>query len=72
MMKADYLNSNVNPVGTDMTGMQHIPISHVCDLDDIKSKDILVEKKLLQVYYTNKGESERVIIDESSTEEIES
>ena len=71
-MRDDSLNSDVNPVRTEMTCTQHIPISHVCDLDEIKSKDILAEKNLLQVCYTNKGKLERVITDESSTEEIES
>ena len=30
MMIADALNSHVYPVRTEMTGLKHIPISHVC------------------------------------------
>ena len=34
MMRADNLNSHVDPVRTEMTGMQQVPILHVCDLDE--------------------------------------
>ena len=38
MMKYDALNLHVDSVRTEMTDMQQIPTSHVCDLDKSKSK----------------------------------
>ena len=55
-----------------MTGMQQIPISHICSTDESKSKGFLTDEKLSQVCSTDEGESESVIVDESSTEESES
>ena len=71
MMRADALNLHVYPVRMEMTDMQHIPISHVCDVDDSKSKEILVDGNLFQVCSTEEGESESVIVDEISTEDRE-
>ena len=34
MMRADALNSHVEPVRREITGTQKIPISHVCDSDE--------------------------------------
>ena len=36
MMRADAFNLHVDHVSMEMTGMQQILISHVCDLDKIK------------------------------------
>ena len=72
MMRDDALNSYIDPVVTEMTGMQHIPISHVWSMDKSESKEFIAEKILSQVCSTDKGESESVIINESSTEERES
>ena len=69
MMGTNALNLHVGYLGTDATGTKQIPISHVCDLDERKSKEILVDENLLQVCSTNEGESESVIVDESSTDE---
>ena len=33
MMRADTLNSHVEPLKTEMTGTQQIMILHLCDLD---------------------------------------
>ena len=52
-----------------MTRTKHIPISHVCSMYDIESKEVPADKNLLQVCSTDKGESESVIVDEISTEE---
>ena len=71
-MRADAFNFHVEPVRTEMTGTQQIPISHVCDSDERKSKGIIVEKNLLQVCYTDNIKPESVIFDESSTEESKS
>ena len=49
MMRADSLNFHVDPLRTVMTGTQHITISHVCSYDDIESKGIIADEKLLQV-----------------------
>ena len=67
MMRADTLNLHVDPVIIEMTGMQHIPISHLSGSDKRKSKDFLSEENLLQVCSMDKGESERVISNESTT-----
>ena len=47
MMIDDALNLDIEPVITEMTGNQYIPISHVCSNDDRKSKDFLEDKNLL-------------------------
>ena len=52
--------------------MQNIPTSHACSLDERKYKGITADKNLPQVYYTDKSESESVIINESSTEDSKS
>ena len=51
MMRADALNSHVDPVRTEITGAKHIPISHIFSGDDNESKEFLVDKYLLQIYY---------------------
>ena len=68
-MRADALNLHVDPVRTEMTGMQQILIFNVCDFGDIKSKGIITDKNLLQVCSTDKSKPESVIVNESSTEE---
>ena len=55
-----------------MTSMQRITILQVCSLDKSKPNGIIADRKLSQVCSTDKSESERVIINESSTEESES
>ena len=52
--------------------MQQITISHICSLENSKSKGIIADKNSSQVCYTDKIESESVIVDESSTEESKS
>ena len=46
MMRYDAFNFHVDPVRTKMTGMQHIPISHVCGSDEIRPKGIIADEKL--------------------------
>ena len=72
MMRSDEFNLHVGPVRTEITGIQKISISHVCDSDKSKPKGIIADKKLLKVCSTDKSESESVIFDESSTEDSES
>ena len=55
-----------------MTGTQQIRISQVYSLENSKSKGIIVDENLSQVCYTDKIESESVIVDESSMEESKS
>ena len=71
-MRANALNSHIDPVKTEMTGTQQIPISQICSIDKIESKDILADEILSQVYSTDEGKSESVIFDESTTEESKS
>ena len=71
-MRADALNFPVDPVRKKTTGMQQIPISYVCDLYKKKSKGIIADKKMLQVCFMDRSESESIIIDDISTEESES
>ena len=67
MTRVDAFNSHVDPVRAEMAGTQYITISHVFDLYERESKEILVDKTLSQVFSTIKIESESVISDESST-----
>ena len=69
MVGSNALNLHVEYLRTETTGTKQIPISHIYDLDERKSKEILVDENLLQVCSTNEDESESVIVDESSTEE---
>ena len=57
MTISDAFNFHVEPVKTEETGMQHIPISHVCSSDKSKSKGIIVDEKLSQVCFTDASES---------------
>ena len=41
IMRSDAFNSNVDSVRTELTGMQHIPISDICDLDNRYSKEVI-------------------------------
>ena len=54
-MIADAFNLHVDLVITEITGMQHIMISHVCDLDKSESEGIIVDKNVLQVCSTNES-----------------
>ena len=47
MMRSDAFNFHVDPARMEITGTQHIPILHVCDLDNRESKGVLVGKKIL-------------------------
>ena len=57
MMRSDAFNSHVDTVRTEITGMQQILISQVCDLDKRKSKGIFAEKNLSQVCSTDERKS---------------
>ena len=46
MIRADAFNFHIETVRTKMTSTQQIPISHVCHLDDTKSKEIIADKNL--------------------------
>ena len=70
-MRVDAFNSHFAPVRTEITGTQQILILCVCDPVERKSKDIPADKNLSQVYSTDEGKPESVIVDESSTEERE-
>ena len=56
MMIAEDLSSESYPVTTEMTGAEHIPISHLCSTDNRKSKYLLLDKNLSQVCFTDKDE----------------
>ena len=47
--------------------MQQIMISHICDLDNIKSKGIITYENLSQVCYMDESESESIIVNNSYT-----
>ena len=57
MMISDAFNLHVDPVRPEMTDTQQILISHICDSNVIKSKQIIVDEKLSQVCSTDKSES---------------
>ena len=44
MMRDDALNLDIDPVITEITGKQYIPISHVCSNNNRKSKEFLEGK----------------------------
>ena len=71
-MICDSFNLHVYVVRTEINGTQHIPISRVFDLDEIKSKWIIALKNLSQVFSIDGSESESIIVDEISTEERKS
>ena len=72
MVRSGAFNLHIEHVRTGIKGMQEILISHVFDMDEIKSKGIIADKHLSQVCSTYKSISESVIINESSTKGIES
>ena len=72
MIRADTFNSQFDPIIMQMTSMQYIPILQVFCLDESKSKGIITDKNIQQVCSTYKSEKERVIVNESSTDESES
>ena len=45
-MRADAFNFHVEPVRTEITTMQQISISDICDSEDMESKEIIVDKNL--------------------------
>ena len=51
IMRADTLNSKVDPIRTETNITQQIHISQLCYLDKIKSKGIISDKNLSQVCY---------------------
>ena len=57
MMRSDALKLHVDPIRTEMTGMQQIPILHICDSYESESKEIFADKKSSQVCSTDEGES---------------
>ena len=55
-----------------MTAIKQIPISHVFSKEKIELKELLVDKILSQICYTDEDESKGIIANECSTEEEES
>ena len=72
MMRADDFNLHIYSVRLEITGMQQIPISHICYSYKSESKGIIMEEKISQLFSTDKSKSESVIINEISTEESKS
>ena len=72
MIRCYAFNLRIDPVRTKITDTQHIPISQVCDSDERGSKEIIADKNLLKVCSKDKSESEIVIVNESSMEDIKS
>ena len=54
MMRSYTYNLHVDPVRTEMSGTQQIPILHVCDLDKSESKEILAENIIASLFYGRK------------------
>ena len=67
MTRSYAFNLHINPVRTEMTDTQQIPISHVFSSDESQPEGIIAEEKLLQVCSTDKIKPEIVIVNESST-----
>ena len=71
-MRADALNLDYYPVRTEMTGMKHIPTSHVCSTGENKLKELLLNKTLLYICYADEYKSKYIIVEKISTEEDKS
>ena len=65
MMRDDALNLHVDPVRTEITGTQQIPILQVCSSGKSESKRILADENVSQACSTDESEQESVIVDES-------
>ena len=61
MMIYEAFNLQVDPVKTEMTDTQHIPISNTCDSGESESNKIIAEEKLSQVWSMDEIKSESVI-----------
>ena len=72
MMRDDVLNSDSYLLRTEMTGTKQIPTLNICSAYKSGIKDILVDKTLFQICYTDKDESKGIIVDECFTEEDKS
>ena len=57
IMRAGAFNLHVDPVRMEISGLQQILISHVCDLEESESKGIIKDKNLLQVCSIHKSKS---------------
>ena len=68
MMRADALNLDNYPLGTDMTDTKQIPTLHVCSTDKSELKEFLVDETISQIYSMRKDESKGIIVDKCSTE----
>ena len=62
MMRSGVLNSHIYPVRTEMTGLKHIQILHVCSMDFNKSKEFLVDKNIAFLFH-GEGKNKSIIID---------
>ena len=71
-MRDDSLNLHVYPVRLEMTSTNQIMILHNCSTDEIELEELLFDKTLLQVCFTDEDRSKGIIVDEISTEEGES
>ena len=71
-MRYDAFSLHVDPVITEMTHMQQIPLSQVCSSDESEIKVITAEKNLQRVFSTGESEPERDIVNEIYTDESES
>ena len=72
MMRDYAFNFHIDSIRAEITGTQHIHISHICSSDNRKPKGIIADEKLLQVCSTGKNESESVHVNEIYTKESES
>ena len=67
-MRADDFHFRIGPVRTEVACTQQIPILHVCDLGESKTKGITSDENLSQVCSNEESKPESVIVNESSTE----
>ena len=66
-MRDDALNLENYPVRMERISVKHIPISHICSTDNIKSRELLVNETLSQVCSTDKDKSKGIIVDKIFT-----
>ena len=72
MVKANSLDSHIDPVNTEMTGTNYILMLYICFKDESESEEFLVEKTLSRVYSTDMDKSKIITVNENSTDDSKS
>ena len=55
MMRSDAVNLHIYPVRVEMNGAKHIPILHVCSMNNNESKELFVDKNIISGLFYGEG-----------------